>query len=76
MLQPELASANHGMPAMPTRAYSARERKPRRAPSAVPMRSAAKVWPVTGTGEPGTDGDLGRYAGQAAPPRTRAASTA
>ena len=39
---------------MPTSAYTARERKPRRAPSAVPTRSAAKVWPVTGTGEPGT----------------------
>ncbi len=34
-------------------------------PSAVPTSRAAKVWPVTGTGEPGTGhGDLGREAGE------------
>lgn len=68
---------NHGMPAMPTSAYTARERKPRRAPSAVPTRSAAKVCPVTGTGEPGTGTAIcAAMPVSAAPPTTRAVSTA
>ncbi|CAM5440009.1 hypothetical protein SALBM217S_07172 [Streptomyces griseoloalbus] len=72
---PDLPSANHGTPAMPTSAYTAREAKPRRAPRVVPTSSAAKVWPVTGTGEPGTGTAI--WAARpvsAAPPSTRAAS--
>src|SRR5690606_9571007 len=74
MPSPEVPSANHGTPAMPARAYRARERTPRRAPRAVPTSSAAKVWPVTGTGEPGVGAAIcAARPVRAAPPRTRVA---
>lgn len=66
---------NHGMPAIPARAYSASESSPRLAPSEAPTRSAAKVWPVTGTGEPGTGTAIwAAMPVSAAPPSTSAAS--
>ena len=67
--------ANHGTPASPASAYRTSAVRPRLAPSVVPTSSAAKVWPVTGTGEPGTGTEI--WAARpvsAAPPSTSATS--
>ena len=48
--------------------------KPRRAPYVVPIKSAARVWPVTGTGEPGTGMAIwARAAINPTPPTTKSA---
>ena len=45
---------NHGTPTAPTSRYTSIDAAPRDMPSDAPTSSAANVWPVIGTGLPGT----------------------
>ena len=46
--------AKRGAPAIAARRYVANVASAKRAPYVVPTSKTASVWPVTGTGEPGT----------------------